>query len=300
MKAQSLQKLKNNFLLVISLLAYFLLSIIQITQMGLQYDEVLFVNAALGNYSSFVVRKIFNIPIFVMNYIGALKSWLYFFIFTLFGTSVITVRLPVIFITLISLILLHKFLKQFFSRKVADIALLLLATNPIFIYLTRFDVGPNALEFFFKVSGLFFAGIYLKSKRKLYLVLSILSFYLGVFNKLNFIWWVIAIIGGVLTYLIINLKKSKRFVLKQDLKIFLLALLILVLLTLSYTKTFTSSSQELAFKEVFTRTERVFINLQSFLNYSLTLTYFFENPDYPSILKFAFHFYLAIIILGTI
>src|SRR6185436_13564341 len=47
---------------------------------GVEYDEVLFVNAALGGHwanGGFVARRLFGVPTMVMPYSGALKSWLY-------------------------------------------------------------------------------------------------------------------------------------------------------------------------------------------------------------------------------
>ena len=55
---------------------------------GLQYDELLFVNAALGDthpYHGFIYNEALGIPTMLMAYIGALKAWLYAPIFSIFG-----------------------------------------------------------------------------------------------------------------------------------------------------------------------------------------------------------------------
>ena len=63
---------------------------------GLQYDEVLFVNAATGEATNglFVAKRILGIPVMLMGYVGALKAYLYYPVFRLFGVSAATVRWP--------------------------------------------------------------------------------------------------------------------------------------------------------------------------------------------------------------
>src|SRR5438094_28690 len=59
---------------------FVLASCLGLSNPGLQYDELLFANAALGNshpYHGFIYRETLGITTMVMPYIGALKSWLY-------------------------------------------------------------------------------------------------------------------------------------------------------------------------------------------------------------------------------
>ena len=45
---------------------------------GLQYDETLFCNAALGGPTdAFVCQRVYGVPILLMPYLGALKAWIY-------------------------------------------------------------------------------------------------------------------------------------------------------------------------------------------------------------------------------
>jgi len=202
-----------NILLTI-VLFYILIAIYQISYPGLQYDEVLFSNVALKviDPSTFVYSRFAGIPIMVMAYIGALKSYLYLPIFALFGTSVWTVRLPVILLTALGLFLLGIVIKKKYGWKVSLISLLLLVLNPAFISLTRADVGPIVIEVFLKIIAI---GVGLKmiqtlkektkgnSTRQLLLWTALLSFVftLGVFNKINFIWFVNAFVGaGIFAY----------------------------------------------------------------------------------------------------
>jgi hypothetical protein len=66
---------------------------------GMEYDEPLFVNAALGgHYPNFIASRFLGVPTVVMPYSGALKSWLYAPVFEFFGVSVTTIRAPAVLI----------------------------------------------------------------------------------------------------------------------------------------------------------------------------------------------------------
>jgi len=54
---------------------------------GVQYDEILFANIALGANADHFVIRILGIPLFTMPYLGALKAYLYYPIFGVFGVA---------------------------------------------------------------------------------------------------------------------------------------------------------------------------------------------------------------------
>src|SRR5690606_14881322 len=58
----------------------------RISRPGPLYDEILFVNAALGGIDgSFVHSTVLGVPFMLMSYVGALKAWLHAPVFALFG-----------------------------------------------------------------------------------------------------------------------------------------------------------------------------------------------------------------------
>ena len=63
---------------------------------GIYYDEILSLAPAATEKP---YLKCFGLPLLVFPYIGALKSWIYTPIFSLFGVSPVTVRLPAILIS---------------------------------------------------------------------------------------------------------------------------------------------------------------------------------------------------------
>ena len=72
---------------------------------GLQYDEILFVNAATGEPTNglFVGRRILGVPVNVMPYMGALKAYLYYPVFKVLGVSPAPIRWPIIILSLVTL-----------------------------------------------------------------------------------------------------------------------------------------------------------------------------------------------------
>ena len=126
---------------------------------GLQYDEVLFVNAATGEPTNglFVAKRLLGLPVMLMGYIGALKAYLYYPVFQVFGVSPETVRWPVILVSLATLAFTYLVARFTFDRLVSALVVLVMSVDPTFMYLTKLDYGPVALMMILKVAALFFA-----------------------------------------------------------------------------------------------------------------------------------------------
>jgi hypothetical protein len=161
---------------------------------GLDYDELTFVNAATGGESTmFVTQRLFGIPVMVMDYYGALKSYLYAPIFALFGTTPATIRWPVILLSAVSLGLIYALGRLTFGALGAAMLAVLAAADPVFIWLTKVDYGPIVLMMVLKLGALyaFYRALLARSATPLWIVAVCCA--LGVFDKLNFIWFVIAL-----------------------------------------------------------------------------------------------------------
>jgi hypothetical protein len=172
-----------------AMLVRFLLSLHMIDRPGLQYDETLFVNAATLRIPGwFIGHQVLGIPLNVWLYIGALKSWLYAPIFSLFGTSASTVRIPVVLVVSGSLLLLYLAVRDLVNRPVALLVVVLLALDQTLFWYTRNDVGPSALEFALKCAALFCLARFCERRTLRWAVLLLVVFGAAVFNKLDFIW----------------------------------------------------------------------------------------------------------------
>ena len=168
---------------------------------GLQYDEILFVNAATGEPTNgLFVRRILGVPLMVMPYMGALKAWLYYPVFKLFGVSAATIRWPIILLSLVTLGLIYGVARSSFGRLTSALLVLVVAVDPTFIYTTKLDVGPTALMMLLKLAALFFALLTVTTGSPRHLWGMSAACALGMFDKLNFIWFIIALglAGGLL------------------------------------------------------------------------------------------------------
>ena len=180
----------NIYYLYVLLLAFFVfISSLYLDFPAFYYDEVLFYNAAVGAPTDlFIYKKLFNVPILLMPYIGALKAWLYIPIFYLFETTYYSVRLPSIIIVAVSLFFLICLVHKMFGAQIAFLSAIMFIFNPNIIFHARLDWGPTSLMFLFR-NLMFFCGyLYTYNRKPYFLLFAFLFAALGVFDKLNFVW----------------------------------------------------------------------------------------------------------------
>lgn len=177
---------------------YLLFSLIYLELPGLECDETIFVNPALGNLDGTSMAwhlpvGRFDIPIMIMRYIGAVKSYLYAPIFALFGTSVTTVRLPVVLLGLVTLGFTYATVRAMLGREIALLSFVLLATDPSFIFANRLDWGPISLMMVFKTTALYVLWRWLHDGKLSQLALASFLLGVGLFDKIVFVWFIGAV-----------------------------------------------------------------------------------------------------------
>jgi len=175
------------------LILFVFLAGFNIASPGLYYDELLFVNAALGGKTDmFISLRLGSLPLLLMPYIGALKAWIYYPIFKIFGVTAYSIRWPVVLIGALTLFINYRFVKMAFSPSVAIIFLFLAVVEPSTLYHTRLDWGPTTLMMLLR--GLFLLSLlaWIKTGRPWLLFAVCVIAVVGVFDKLNFIWMVLA------------------------------------------------------------------------------------------------------------
>jgi hypothetical protein len=161
---------------------------------GLYYDEVLFVNAALGNVTGpFVYKSVMGVPVMLMPYIGALKSYVYYPIFFWLGVSPATIRWPVIVISAATLLLAYAVARRVMTAGWAIALLALAASDPAFIGLTKLDYGPVVLGSFLRVLAVLAFLEFVRTGGRLAALAMVAAIVLGLFDKLHFIWFVNAL-----------------------------------------------------------------------------------------------------------
>ncbi|HSE39445.1 MAG TPA: glycosyltransferase family 39 protein [Acidobacteriota bacterium] len=186
------------FLAYAAIALYLICSLLFLEKPGLYYDETFFVNVALGNKDgSFIELEApigkYRIPLMLMPYIGALKSYFYFPIFKFFGTSPATVRLPPIFLGLLTFFLTYLVVRNTLGSKIGVASIILFATDPSFIFMNKLDLGPIAFMMLFKMLSLLLLFRWLKEGSAWMLFLACLIMGLGIFDKVVFLWYVAAV-----------------------------------------------------------------------------------------------------------
>ena len=208
--------------IILPILLFGVLASLFLERPGLQTDEVLFANLSLGeiNHTTYIARKIGGITFFVISYIGALKSWIFIPIFKVFGFNYFSVRIPMILLSMVSLWLVYKTVNISFKKPfLAWMILVALVTESTFITMVRTDVGPIAIEYFCKILSILLIFKYLQNKKQSNLYFLPIVLALGIFNKINFIWFSNALIFSSLVLLLLLDTKKERILFTKILAI---------------------------------------------------------------------------------
>jgi hypothetical protein len=162
---------------------------------GIEDDESLFANPIYRVVSRECRIRVFhrNIPLMVMDYVGALKSWVYSFIFTILEPSKVSLRLPVLLIGAITIALFYRLLQQVVGKRAAIVGCFLLATDTIFLMTTLFDWGPVAIQHLALVAGCVQLVAFHRTGSQWSLACGFLALGLGLWDKAIFVW----LLGGL-------------------------------------------------------------------------------------------------------
>ncbi len=122
---------------------------------GLQADEMLFAGPLHGATNEAFGTRLLDhvIPLMLMSYLGALKTFVYWPLFWIRTASIYAIRLPMVLAGAITIVIFYKWAGLFAGARAALLAAVLLATDPIFLLTDTFDWGPVALQHLLVVSG---------------------------------------------------------------------------------------------------------------------------------------------------
>jgi 4-amino-4-deoxy-L-arabinose transferase-like glycosyltransferase len=165
----------------------------QLDQPGIQADEALFTMGIFYPrgvaYSAWVFGH--KVPLMQMSYLGSLKAWLWAPVFALAAPSAWTLRLPALLAGAATLWLLYRLLSQAVSPRAGLVAVALLALEPTFLWTTRCDWGPVALQHFLIV-----AGVYAAFKRRIGLAAFLAG--LALWDKTVAVWMLTGLVAAAL------------------------------------------------------------------------------------------------------
>jgi hypothetical protein len=165
---------------------------------GLYYDELDFVNAALGAPDNTFIRlRLGPLPILIFPYMGALKAWGYAPIFRLFGVSALTIRLPAILLAALTLLILYRAMRDSVGHAWAAIAVWIMAVDPANVFPSRLDWGCTVLMHLFQALILALWFSYRKKPQLWKPIIIFACFGLGFFNYFDFVWLLLAFAVGI-------------------------------------------------------------------------------------------------------
>src|SRR6266849_7894946 len=168
---------------------------------GLHYDEIIFFDATQGPYALdnvFVYKSLGPVPLLIMQYVGALKSWLYTPIFRVFAISPATIRLPAILLAAATLLIFYQLMRAKLGAVWATIVLWIMAVDPANVFLTRPDFGMAVLMHFFQAAILALWFSYRDKPELWKAILIFVCLALGCFDKFNFVWLALAFLIATL------------------------------------------------------------------------------------------------------
>ncbi len=194
MKSISIVFSKINISLIFLIAIFILITSRYITQIGLNYDELFFVNAALGGVGDeMLFKRIFNIPFMVLPDQGAIKSYLFFPIFKIWGINILSIRIPPIIFSAVTILIWYKIAKKIVGKNFWAIAFVaLLASDPAFIMNTKVDLGPIVLQNLLIALTIYFYQQAFEKKSFNYFSLSLFMMIIGLINKINFLWFILS------------------------------------------------------------------------------------------------------------
>jgi 4-amino-4-deoxy-L-arabinose transferase-like glycosyltransferase len=185
-------------LAVAAVCVFVLLAAYRIELPGPYYDELYFVNAAVGAPdNTFIHMRLGQLPFLQSPYMGALKAWGYAPIFRLFGVSALTMRLPAILLGALTLLIFYRAMRDRIGHPWAAIVVWIMAVDPANLFPSRLDWGPTVLTHFFQAAILALWFSYRDKAARWKIILICVCAGLGFFDRFNFVWLLSAFAIGI-------------------------------------------------------------------------------------------------------
>ena len=142
-----------------------------------------------------------EIPLMVIQYLGALKAWLFQPWLEHVRITPTALRLPTLFLGAASVWMFVALLKRVGGCRAAVAGGLLLATDASFVIATAYDFGPVVLLHFSLIAGMLLLLRYERGGGKKYVALAFFLFGLALWHKALFVWMLVGLAAaGVVTF----------------------------------------------------------------------------------------------------
>lgn len=171
-----------------------------VTRLGIEVDEALVGNGIYERGAPWYSWRVgeYEIPVMLLPYLGALKTWLYNAIFTVWAPGPAPLRLPALLIGAGTLLLFFRLLDAAVDRTAAWFGTAMLATDPSFIILSAVDYGPVAIQHALKLGAMLLLVAFHRTRRPGRLAAACFLLGLAMWDKAVFSWFLagLLIAGG--------------------------------------------------------------------------------------------------------
>ncbi|MBI1882397.1 MAG: glycosyltransferase family 39 protein [Chloroflexi bacterium] len=179
---------------------------------GIYYDEVLQMVTAIAALKGGVNGPIIQVegsvisllghpfPLLILPYLGATQAGILTLAFAIADMSVPVMRGTFIALGAIGLIFTFLFTRRLFGLGTALLSTLLLAVDPTYIFASRSDNGPTAVMMISKMAALWFLITWWQTRKFAYLLAGAFLCGFGLYDKVNFIWFLGALGASVIVF----------------------------------------------------------------------------------------------------
>jgi 4-amino-4-deoxy-L-arabinose transferase-like glycosyltransferase len=166
-----------------------------VRRLGIEVDEALLGNGIYERAEPYYSWHIFGseIPVMLLTYVGALKTWIYNGLFAIHPPGAVLLRLPMMLVGAGTIWLFFALLDEIHGRRAAWAGAILLATDTTFVLSESVDLGFVALQHAFKLAGIVLLIRFHRRGSRRSLVAGMFLLGLGVWDKALFLWVLIGL-----------------------------------------------------------------------------------------------------------
>jgi len=180
----------TQFALAMIALGFIATAMLFVPRLGIEADEAIVGNGIYEHgapwYSWHFGES--ELPIMMISYLGALKTWFYNLLFLVVHPRPVALRLPMVLIAAVTLWLFFALLDRTIGRRAAWIGTLLLATDSSYVLMNAADYGPVTLQFLFKLGALLLILRFHRQGSRAALAGAFFLFGLAMWDKAIFAW----------------------------------------------------------------------------------------------------------------
>ena len=171
-------------------LAFVAAGMLFVPRLGIEADEAIITNGIYEHGDPWYSWKFADaeVPIMLISYLGALKTWFYNGVFLFTPPRPMVLRLPMLLLAAGTLWLFFELLDRTLGRRTAWIGTLLLATDTSYLLLNTADYGPVTLQFVFKLAALVLLVRFHENQSRSELAYAFFFLGLGLWDKAVFAW----------------------------------------------------------------------------------------------------------------